>query len=81
MIIIPTHEFNKSVKKITDKTAKNRLENLISKLELPTVIVAGNGIYGTEDNTVVDVRFLPQGVYVLKVVQDRVLSMRKVVVR
>ena len=33
MIIIPTHEFNKSVKKITDKIAKNRLDNLISKLE------------------------------------------------
>ena len=33
MIIDPTEEFNKSVKKIKDKTAKERLDKLIRKLE------------------------------------------------
>ena len=33
MVIIPTDEFNKSVKKITDKVAMNRLKTLIAKLE------------------------------------------------
>jgi len=33
MIIDPSEEFNKSVKKITDKVAKKRLNKLIIKLE------------------------------------------------
>jgi len=33
MIIDPSEEFNKSVKKITDKVAKKRLNKLITKLE------------------------------------------------
>ena len=33
MIVVPTDEFNKSVKKITDKIARKRLKDLVSKLE------------------------------------------------
>ena len=37
--------------------------------------------YGTDENTVINVNTLPQGVYVLKVTKDGVLSTHKVVVR
>jgi len=33
MKLIPTNEFNKTVSKITDKVAKKRLDELITKLE------------------------------------------------
>ena len=33
MIVIPTEEFNKSIKKTTDKTAIKRLNSLVAKLE------------------------------------------------
>jgi len=33
MEVVPTQEFNKSIKKLTDKVAKNRLKKLIEKLK------------------------------------------------
>jgi len=50
MIVIPTDEFNKSVKKITDKIAIKRLNTLVSKLEEANNLKEINNVEAVSNN-------------------------------